>query len=102
VESVLQPLDLPWSRIRRVEIRARRAESQRSDLIYLFDEAFELSKLHPVDHILKYTIGRLDEVDILGDNRALYFRLLSHCTFRNFFRFGPRPIRLSELLPTPA
>lgn len=95
VESVLQPLDHPWSRIRRVEIRARRAESQRSDLIYLFDEALELSRLHPADHILKYTIGRLDEVGILDDNRALYFRLLSQAVMSEH---AVLPLVLNQLL----
>lgn len=76
LETVLQPLDSPWARIRRVEVRHTDPTRQRNDLIFLFEEAFELAKLFPTDHVLKYTIGRLENVPIRDENLGLYARLL--------------------------
>jgi Reverse transcriptase (RNA-dependent DNA polymerase) len=77
IETVLQPLDHPWSKIRSIEVRERDPERQRNDLVYMFDEAFAIARQREGEHVLKYTIGRLNEVDIHGDNLGLYFRLLS-------------------------
>lgn len=76
VDTVLQPVDFPWARIRRVEVRSSDTARQRNDLIFLFEEAFELARLRNTDHVLKYAVGRLEDVEIHEDNLGLYARLL--------------------------
>lgn len=51
-------------------------KSQNKDLIRYFSQAFEYSKSHPDQEVLKYAISRIAKVKILEENWELYESLL--------------------------
>jgi hypothetical protein len=75
--DVVEPL---WiSRLRTYVFRDAGIKGQRSDLTAFFDTAFDYVRKEPNEGILKYTVARLNAIDVHGDNWGLFENLLAHC-----------------------
>ncbi len=91
------PLESIWtSDLRNFRIR-RTAASQRYDLIEYFGRAFEYYRSEPEDHVLRYAVSKLRDINIDPSNLDLYNDLLIQCmmveagcirfVFEQFLRF---------------
>jgi Reverse transcriptase (RNA-dependent DNA polymerase) len=59
IETLPQPLEETWvGQIKRIDVR-RGARQEKSDLTFLFDEMFRLSRAFPDRHVVSYGLGRL-------------------------------------------
>lgn len=54
-------------------------KNQATDLVRYFNRAFELSRAHPEDHVLNYSLSRLKYLKVRPGNWRLYQSLLLHC-----------------------
>ena len=79
LEELPLPHESPWvSTLRSMGIRSRPA-AQATDLVHLFDQAFDFARRHPASPVLRYTLGRLKGVDVQEQNRTLFQHLLLQC-----------------------
>jgi hypothetical protein len=82
-------LDSSWVyELRNFEFRGSNYE-QRTDLIAYFDRAFVLAKQNPADHVLKYAIQRLQNVQIDQSNWQLAEQLHLQCVMNETETFLP-------------
>ena len=56
-----------------------RKKSQHTDLLRYFDRAFELTKEHPSESVLKYAVGRAANMSVHSENRIVFQHLLLQC-----------------------
>ena len=71
------PLDSPWTSELRTFLF--RTKTQLNDLIHYFGRTFELAKSHPDENILKYSISRMNSIEIDNANWEVYQDILCQC-----------------------
>ncbi|MFK4474904.1 hypothetical protein ABH897_004672 [Paenibacillus sp. RC73] len=71
-----EPLEFNWiSEIRNYEFHSS-IKRQRTDLVTFFSKAFEYSKKHPNEYVLKYSLARIKNVLVHKDNWELFESLI--------------------------
>lgn len=76
IEELPQPLEFRWvSELRNFRIREN-VKGQHTDLIGYFSRAFEYTKRCPNEHVLKYALARITDIEIKIDNWPLYESLI--------------------------
>lgn len=73
------PLEDSWvAELRSFNFRTKQS-SQLTDLLHFFDKAFELMRLNPQKHVLRYAISRLNSEEVNTNNWTVFQNLLMQC-----------------------